>query len=343
MQTARRRVALRVTVLAAVLGLAVPALAVSRGPAQAGHASTLTVVGTSDVFDANLVQSVLKPGFEAAHPQYKLNYVSKGTGAAIAFAEAGTASALLVHAASLENQFVAQGYSAEQYGRAIFWGDYVLIGPSSDPAGVLTNAPHDIVAAFQRVAAAGAAGTANFVSRGGTPGTTVREHAIWALTSGVTTCTVSDANGAGTSPSTTTGACPSNTSFPSWYHATGLTQGPNIVNGDACNYSGGSCYLFTDRGTFTYLQSTGAIGNNLKVLTRATRRPRRAAATCWSTPSTPTRSTRPSSPATRTSPSTCRRPRRSSTGSPRRSPSRQCARSCPPAATRPSSRTLHRP
>jgi ABC-type tungstate transport system permease subunit len=174
---------------------------------------------------------------------------------------------MIVHAASLENQFVAQGFSYEPYGRAIFWGDYVLLGPNSDPAGVLTNAPHDIVDAFQRVQAAGAAGTANFVSRGGTPGTTVQEHAIWALTSGVTTCTVSDANGGGTSPSTATGACQSSISYPSWYHATGLTQGPNIINGDACNYPNSGCYVFTDRGTFNYLQSTGAV-SNLKVLTR---------------------------------------------------------------------------
>lgn len=213
------------------------------------------------------MQSVLKPGFEAAYPQYKLNYVSKGTGAAIAYAEAGTASALLVHAASLENQFVAGGYSTEQYGRAVFYGDYVLLGPPADPAGVLSSSPHDIVGAFQRIATAGEAGQANFVSRGGTPGTTVQEHAIWALTSGVTTCAVSKANGGGTSPSTATGDCPSSIQYPSWYHATGLTQGPNIVNADTCNYSGGNCYVLTDRGTYEYLRSTGAV-STLRIAAR---------------------------------------------------------------------------
>ncbi|MDX6665179.1 MAG: tungstate transport system substrate-binding protein, partial [Solirubrobacteraceae bacterium] len=250
----------KLLVLAALL--AVPAAA-----AQADDAGTLTVVGTSDVFDSNLVQSVLKPGFEAAYPQYRLNYVSKGSGAAIAYAEAGTASALVVHAASLENQFVAGGYSAEQYGRAIFWGDYVLLGPAGDPAGVLTGAPHDVVTAFEKIAQAGAQGTANFVSRGGTPGTTVAEHAIWALTGGVTLCTVSDANGGGSSPSTAGGSCPSSIPSPSWYHATGLTQGPNVINGDTCNYNGGGCYVLTDRATFDYLQSTGAI-HALQVVTR---------------------------------------------------------------------------
>lgn len=253
--------------LSALLGIG--SLTLVSAPSQADDASTLTVVGTSDVYDSNLVQTVLKPGFEAAYPQYKLNYVSKGTGAAIAYAEAGTASALIVHAASLENQFVASGYSREKYGRAIFWGDYVLLGPSADPAGVLTSAQHDIVGAFAKIAAAGAAGKANFVSRGGTPGTTVAEHAIWALTSGVTTCAVSADNGGGTSPSTTSSACPASISYPSWYHATGLTQGPNLTNADACNYPGGpgNCYVLTDRGTYQYLASTKAI-SNLGIVTR---------------------------------------------------------------------------
>jgi tungstate transport system substrate-binding protein len=250
----------------ALLGASV-LLASAPAIAQADSSSTLTVVGTSDVFDSNLVQSVLKPGFEKAYPQYTLNYVSKGTGAAIQYAEAGTASALLVHAASLENQFVAQGYSAEPYGQALFYGDYVLLGPASDPAGVLANAPHDIVGAFERIAAAGASGKANFVSRGGTPGTTVEEHAIWQLSTGTTLCTVSSANGGGESPSTAGGACPDTISYPSWYHATGQTQAPNIETGDVCNFPGGGCYVLTDRGTYDYLQSTNAI-HSLQIVTR---------------------------------------------------------------------------
>ena len=118
-------------------------------------------------------------------------------------------------------------------------------------------------------AAAGDAGDANFVSRGGTPGTTVQEHAIWALTSGVDTCDVSAVSGGGTSPSTTPGACTSPIAYPSWYYATGLTQGPNIIAGDACNFpsNNNNCYVFTDRGTFNYLSSTGAL-TNLQVVTR---------------------------------------------------------------------------
>jgi tungstate transport system substrate-binding protein len=262
---ARARLAVTVAVATAALvaGFVTPV------PAGADNSSTLTIVGTSDVVDSNLVAAVLKPDFEKAFPQYTLNYVSQGTGAAITTAESGAASALLVHAASLENQFVQQGYSEEQYGRAIFYGDYVLLGPAADPAGVMSGSSpsHDIVGALQKIAAAAAAGHANYVSRGGTPGTTVEEHSIWALTSGVKTCAVSSANGGGTSPSTTTGNCPSTISYPSWYHATGLTQGPNVENADTCNYSNGNCYVLTDRGTFDFLESTHAI-SHLQIVTR---------------------------------------------------------------------------
>lgn len=258
----------------AVAALCTAAFALVPLPAEADDSSTVTFVGTSDTFDSGLVSHVLKPGFEAAHPEYKFNYVSQGTDAAIAYANQGNASGLLVHAASLENTFVKDGFSNEKYGRAVFWGDYVLIGPKSDPAGVLTGAPHDVVRAFEKIAAAGAAGTADFVSRGKAPGTTVAEHAIWAETAGVPTCAVPAGSGGGTSPYNGTGACVSVSSYPDWYHVSGATQGPNLTIANACNFSNrsGKCYTLTDRGTFNYLQThpAGSIDtvDDLKVVVR---------------------------------------------------------------------------
>jgi ABC-type tungstate transport system permease subunit len=272
-----QRRAVRLGVVALLCVFVLPAVA-----ARADSPSTLTVVGTSDVQDSGLIPLLVTPMFEKAYPQYTLKYVSVGTGVAINDAESGVASALLVHAASLENQFVAQGFSQERYGRAIFYGDYVLLGPASDPASVLTNAPHDIAGALATIAAAGALGKADFVSRGGTPGTTVQEHAIWALdagTPGLTLCDVGSANGGGEAPSTASGPCPTTTSNPSWYHTTGLTQGPNIEAANTCNFSnatasgGNDCYALTDRGTFECLMSASCAGaaaapSNLKIVTR---------------------------------------------------------------------------
>ena len=169
--------------MAAAILLIAPALA------SADTSSTLTVIGTSDMSDSGLFPNVIQTGFQKAYPQYTFKYIGTGTGNAIAQAESGAAGAsvLVVHAESLENEFVAGGYSYEQYGRALWINDFVLAGSNADPAGVVGNASNNIALAFADVAAAGINGgatpKATFVSRGGTPGTTVAEHAIWQLVS----------------------------------------------------------------------------------------------------------------------------------------------------------------
>lgn len=270
--------ALLLGVLAAAVMLMAPALA------NADTSSTLTVIGTSDVSDSGLIPNVIQPGFTKAFPQFTFKYIGTGTGNAIAQAESGAAGAsnLIVHAASLENQFVSGGYSFEQYGRALWTNDFVLASNQGDPAGVAANGATNIAQAFADVASAGINGggtpKATFVSRGGTPGTTVSEHGIWQLVSssglspaGLLLCTVSAANGGGETPIaanhgvTASGqACPNNgalptaAALPTWYAATGVTQGPNVQLANACNNfpSGpGSCYVFTDSGTYHYLAS----------------------------------------------------------------------------------------
>ncbi len=264
--------------------------------ARADSSSTLTVIGTSDVSDSGLMSNVIQPGFEKAFPQFTFKYIGTATGTAIANAESGSAgaSALIVHAASLENQFVADDYSFEKYGRALWTNDFVLAASQADPAGVATNAPHNIAQAFADVASAGISGKATFVSRGGTPGTTVEEHEIWALMSksglspqGLLLCTVSSANGGGETPIAAGqgvtssgqpcpngGALPKGAALPTWYVTTGLTQGPNVQSAAACNgFPSGpnSCYVLTDRGTYDYLASgTDPAGKipELKVVAR---------------------------------------------------------------------------
>jgi ABC-type tungstate transport system permease subunit len=263
------------------LGLfATAMLLIAPALASADTSSSLTVIGTSDMSDSGLVPNLIQPGFAKAYPQYTFKYIGTGTGNAIAQAESGAAGAsvLTVHAASEENQFVAGGYSYEQYGRALWTNDFVLAGANADPAGVVANAPNNIAQAFADVAAAGINGggtpKAMFISRGGTPGTTTSEHGIWQLVStsglaptGLALCTVSSTNGGGETPIKPgivgAGApCPSGLppagDLPTWYVATGLTQGPNVQAANACNgYPSGpnSCYVYTDSGTYDYLAS----------------------------------------------------------------------------------------
>jgi tungstate transport system substrate-binding protein len=267
--------------------------------ARADTSSTLTVVGTSDVNDSGLIPNLISPEFEKAYPQFTFKYAPSATGAAIQAAESGTGgpSALIVHAASLENQFVGGGFSYNnQYGNAIFTNDFVLAGPTGDPAGVSTNGANNVAQGFADIAAAGAAGKATFLTRGGTntaSGTTVEEHEIWGLVnssgltpSGVVLCTVSAADGGGMSPisstvqSTSGQPCPASgtvngTDAPSWYFVNaGASQGANVIAANACTVGtsgANTCYVLTDRGTFDYLSSgTDPAGSipNLKIVTR---------------------------------------------------------------------------
>src|SRR6202042_2990634 len=120
--------------------------------------------------DSGLIPNLIQPQFQKEFPQFTFKYLPSATGQAIQNAESGTGgpSALIVHAASLENQFVAGGFSYNnQYGNAIFTNDFVLAGPTGDPAGVSTNGANNVAQAFADVAAAGAAGNATFLTRGG--------------------------------------------------------------------------------------------------------------------------------------------------------------------------------
>ncbi len=170
----------------------------------------LTVIGTSDVSDSGLIPNVIQPGFTKAYPQFTFKYIGTGTGNAIAQAESGAAGAsnLIVHAATLENQFVAGGYSyPRQFGNALWINDFVLAGPNSDPAGVWPPGTNDIAQAFAAVAAAGISGKATSSHAAARPARPWQEHGIWTLVSssglspaGLALCTVSAADGGGETP-----------------------------------------------------------------------------------------------------------------------------------------------
>lgn len=227
----------------AVVLAAVGALGLGAAPASA---SDVIVQGTTDVQDAGLLDDVIVPGFRAADPQYTLKYVAVGSGDAITNAEAGQGDVVLVHAPTSEEPFVRAGYSFEPIGRAIFFSDYVIVGPLDDPAGVLSGPRHDAARAYDRIARSGQAGRANFVSRGDESGTNTEEKAIWQLTK-LRLNTV-DEPGDGTA-----------TGNPSWYHKAGAGQAATLQITSQCPFTGGGCYEMTDRGTFNRLVGNASI------------------------------------------------------------------------------------
>jgi len=121
------------------------------------------------------------------------------------------------------------------------WNDFVIVGPASDPAGILRRARTDAVGAFEAIAAAGAAGKANFVSRGDKSGTNTKELDIWGL-SRVARTPENEPAGS-----------------PGWYHKAGLGMADTLRLTQQCPFAGGGCYTITDRGTLQQLTHNRAI------------------------------------------------------------------------------------
>lgn len=229
-------------------------------------ATEIRVQSTTDTVDANLVEGLLRPAYAKAQPGDTLNYIGVGTGKALDNGRAGLADVVITHAPSLEAQFVQQGYSFEPLGRAIFYSDYVVVGPKDDPAGVSAAAPHDAAAAYEKIAAAGPAGNAYFISRGDNSGTNVQEQIIWGLTNGIPR---KKGFGSGTA---TDRFEPSNggngdTDYPAWYKVQTGGQSANLQRTDACAAAAGAskCYTMVDRGTFNRNVDAGTV-TRLKIV-----------------------------------------------------------------------------
>jgi len=205
----------------------------------------LIVQSTTSVRDSGVLDQLITPQFAKRFPQYDLKFVAVGTGQAITNARAGQGDVLIGHAPELEAQFVRDGFSYEPIGRTVMWNDFVVVGPASDPAGILKAAGrHDAVTAFEAIAAAGAAGKANFVSRGDNSGTNTKERDIWALSRVGGNARNEPAAGAGNPP---------------WYHKAGLGMADTLRLTQQCPFSGGGCYTITDRGTLQQLTNNRAI------------------------------------------------------------------------------------
>jgi tungstate transport system substrate-binding protein len=224
------------------------AVALSAVGAGSGNAvaqqQNLVVQSTTSVRDSGVLDQLITPQFTRRFPQWNLQFVAVGTGQAITNARAGQGDVLIGHSPPLEQQFVQDGFSYEPVGRTVMWNDYVIVGPASDPAGVMRAARNDAAGALEAIAAAGAAGSANFVSRGDNSGTNTKEREIWGLTGIARNDRSEPAEGGGN---------------PAWYHKAGLGMADTLRLTQQCPFGGGGCYTITDRGTLQQLTNNGAI------------------------------------------------------------------------------------
>jgi len=110
------------------------------------------------------------PMFEA-ETGIDVRVVAKGTGQAIEMARRGDADILFVHHRPSEEQFVEEGFGLERHD--VMYNDFVIVGPASDPAGIVGS--DDAGAALAAIAGA----EAPFASRGDDSGTHEKERELW--------------------------------------------------------------------------------------------------------------------------------------------------------------------
>ncbi len=131
--------------------------------------TVLLLASTIGPIDSGIV-TVLEDRFEK-ETGIRVRHVGAGTGAALQIAEQGSVDLVLVHAKSLEEKFVADGFGTERI--PFMYNDFVIVGPDADPAGI--RGMKGAAEALQKIASK----SAPFVSRGDKSGTHVAEMVLW--------------------------------------------------------------------------------------------------------------------------------------------------------------------
>ncbi len=178
------------------------------------------LASTTSVEDSGLLETLL-PAFHDSYPIYHVKVIAVGSGEALALGARGDADVVIAHSPDAEERFLAEGHGRARM--AIMRNDFVLAGPSSDPAGTHGMA---LLPGLRAIAAA----RAPFVSRGDDSGTHVRERALWAA--------------AGMAPDTS-----------SWYMAVGQGMGEALRIA-----SERAAYTLTDRATYVALRASLMLG-----------------------------------------------------------------------------------
>jgi len=157
-------------VLAACAAAQPTAVATTQGAPSASPSPArpdLLLATTTSTQDSGLLD-VLIPDFEKK-TGYKVKTSAVGTGAALAIGARGDADVVLVHAPSLEQDFMKQGNGDRRL--FVMHNDFIVVGPPADPAGITGKGALDALRAI-------AAAQAMFISRGDNSGTDVLEKSL---------------------------------------------------------------------------------------------------------------------------------------------------------------------
>lgn len=189
----------------------------------AAQQKNIILATTTSTQDSGLLD-VLIPFFQKK-TGYFVKTIAVGSGQAMAMGQRGEADVLLVHSPEAEKKFIAEGYGIHR--RLIMHNDYIIVGPSEDPAQIKRTKSSS--ESFKKIASV----KALFLSRGDDSGTHVKEKGIWKV--------------AGLNPE-----------GEKWYQQTGLGMGQTLSIA-----SEKRAYTLTDRGTFLTLRKN--LGLNILV------------------------------------------------------------------------------
>ncbi len=116
------------------------------------------------------VVDVLENQFEK-ETGIRVRHVGAGTGAALDIARKGNVDLVLVHAKSLEEKFINEGFGTERID--LMYNDFIIVGPPNDPAGI--KGMKQATEALKTISQKGIP----FISRGDNSGTHVAEMELW--------------------------------------------------------------------------------------------------------------------------------------------------------------------
>jgi tungstate transport system substrate-binding protein len=201
-----------------LIGIAIAACALFPFSASAQEKS-IVVASTTSTQDSGLFGHIL-PLFKAK-TGIDVKVVAQGTGQALDTGRRGDADVVFVHAKPAEEKFLAEGFGVKRY--PVMYNDFVLIGPSNDPAGV--KGTQDIVAAFTALKNK----RIPFISRGDNSGTHQAELKLW-KDAGID---IAKARGP-------------------WYREIGQGMGAALNTASASD-----AYVFSDRGTWLSFKNRG--------------------------------------------------------------------------------------
>jgi tungstate transport system substrate-binding protein len=141
----------------------------SPGGSIAQSSKFILLASTIGPIDSGIVD-VLENEFEK-DTAIRVRHVGAGTGAALDIAKNGNVDLILVHAKSLEEKFVKEGFGTERID--LMYNDFVIVGPPGDPAGI--KGMKQAAEALKTISAKGVI----FISRGDRSGTHVAEMELW--------------------------------------------------------------------------------------------------------------------------------------------------------------------